>query len=265
MDIDFTSLTGLSLMLVLGLRHGFDPDHVAIIDAMVYRRMGARPHGAGWTGTLFALGHGLTVTAIAVALGAFAGHLDLPDAIEGLLAHLPVALLILVGSLNLYSLLGAQPYRPWGWKSRLIPARLRDSSHPLAIVGVGIVFALVFDTATQAAAWGYAASTHGGASMALLAGLSFTAGMVVTDSLDAHLMARLLRRTGGREDASRYRRKVGWVIVVLSFGMAAYAIATHAAPDLEAGDTALTAAGLTLFAVLLCACLMQARQCSLKE
>jgi high-affinity nickel permease len=37
--------SGIGLMLLLGLRHGFDPDHIAIIDSMAYRAVSDRP---GW-------------------------------------------------------------------------------------------------------------------------------------------------------------------------------------------------------------------------
>lgn len=259
MDIDFVSFSGLALMFVLGLRHGFDPDHIAMIDSMAYRSLETRPRMAPWIGTWFALGHGLTVTVIAVIFGAMAGSMKLPAALSALLEWLPIALLILVGTLNLRGLLKPAPYSATGWKMRFVPQRLQNSSHPLAIFLVGIVFALVFDTATQAAAWGYAASAHSGSAMALLVGLVFTAGMVLTDTLDGRLMVRMLRHLAGRSEAQAYRRKIGWVIVFLSYGIALYGIATHFLPALALGETMLTLAGCALFAGLLLAYLWCAR------
>jgi high-affinity nickel-transport protein len=271
MDVDVVSASALALMFVLGLRHGFDPDHIAMIDSMAYRSLETRPRMAPWIGTWFALGHGLTVTVIAVIFGAMAGGtanaMPLPAALGVLLEWLPVALLILVGTLNLRSLMQPAPYGAIGWKTRFVPQRLRSSSHPLAIFLVGIVFALVFDTATQAAAWGYAASMHSGAvqagiAMALLVGLVFTAGMVITDTLDGRLMVRMLRHLSGRSQAQAYRRKIGWIIVFLSYGIALYAIATHFFPALAMGETMLTLAGCALFAALLGAYLWCARSFS---
>lgn len=244
--------SGLSLMFMLGLRHGFDPDHIAMIDSLAYRSLEERPRLAPWMGTLFALGHGLAVTAIAVALGAFAGELAVPDMVRTTLDWLPTLLLILVGTLNLRALLRPQAYRPQGWKTPFIPAAMRDSSHPLAIVLVGVLFALVFDTATQAAAWGYAMAASGGGKAALMAGLAFTAGMVITDTADGRLMLRLLRHASGRSGAGVYRRRVGWGVVLVSYAMAAYSIATHYWPQAELGDLGLTVAGSALvLAVLL--------------
>ncbi|GAA4033237.1 DNA repair protein [Actimicrobium antarcticum] len=247
-------------MFVLGLRHGFDPDHIAMIDSMTYRSVQVRPDMARWTGTLFALGHGLTVTLIAVVLGTLAGNVPIPAAIRGLLDWLPVALLILVGTCNLRALLSRNDYRVAGWKTRFVPQRLRERSHPLAIFAVGVVFALVFDTATQAAAWGYAATAHSGVAMALLVGLAFTSGMVITDTLDSRLMVRLLRQVARADEALAYRRKVGWIVVTLSYGIASYGIATHFFPGIELGDMTLTVTGFVLFFGLLMAYLWLIRR-----
>jgi high-affinity nickel-transport protein len=253
MEPSLVPLSGLSLMFLLGLRHGFDPDHIAMIDTMAYRALEERPPLAPWIGTLFALGHGLTVTAIAVVLGSFASAFALPAPVRDILEWLPTVLLILVGTLNLRDLLRRQDYRPTGWKAHFVPAQLRNSSHPLAIVVIGILFALVFDTATQAAAWGYAATAHSGPAMALLVGLAFTAGMIITDTLDGRLMVRLLRQLSRRAEALAYRRKIGWIVVVLSYSIALYEIATHLLPAMTLGDTMVTVAGLALFLGLLAA------------
>jgi len=252
--------SGLSLMFMLGLRHGFDPDHIAMIDGVAYRSLDERPRLAPWMGTLFALGHGLAVTAIAVALGAFAGRLAMPDAVRTTLDWLPTLLLIVVGTLNLRALLRPQVYRLQGWKTPFIPAALRDSSHPLAIVLVGVLFALVFDTATQATAWGYAMASSGGPAAALMAGLAFTAGMVVTDTADGRLMVRLLRHANGRHGAASYRRRVGWGVVIVSYAMAAYGILIHRWPQAEVGDLGLSATGCALVLAVVFACAWFARK-----
>ena len=251
-------------MFILGLRHGFDPDHIAMIDNMVYQTLQARPQTAPWVGTLFALGHGLTVTAIAVAIGAFAEGVVMPSALSAAFGWLPIALLIVIGTLNLRALLRQQTYQAVGWKTHFIPARLRNSSHPLAIFLVGIIFALVFDTATQAAAWGYAATTHSGALLALLVGLVFTLGMVITDTLDGRLMVRFLRKLSHQNQALAYRRKIGWLVVVLSYGIAAYGIAKYFQPSLALSDTAMTATGFSLFAGLLVAYLWLSQRLAAK-
>ncbi len=251
MEIEFASMSSLMLMFVLGLRHGMDPDHIAMIDAMIYRSLEQRPRVAPWIGTLFAAGHGLAVTLMTVALSSLTREISVPSQVIAVLDWLPVVLLVLVGTLNLRALLAPGTYQTVGWKKHFVPRRLQQSSHPMAIFSIGVVFALVFDTATQAAAWGYVATAHAGQHMALVIGLIFTAGMMVTDTLDGRLMCRLLLRTANADAAQRYRRRVGWTVVLLAYGVASYSVASHWYPAIELSETILTAVGIAMFAVML--------------
>ena len=244
MESSLAPLASLLLVFVLGLRHGFDPDHIAVIDGMVYSGLSERPAVAPWIGTLFALGHGLMLTVITVVLGVYVAPASIPGAVVTVLAWMPVLLMVAIGCANLRNLLGARPYQASGWKLRFVPRCVRSSSHPLAVFAVGVFFALVFDTATQAAAWGAAANARSGPLLPLMIGLSFTAGMVLTDSIDSRIMVRMLARLSDRSQALAYRRKVGWIIVTMSFGIALYSAVTLFLPDAEPGDTAMSVAGL---------------------
>ena len=93
-------LSGLLLMLMLGLRHGFDPDHIAIIDGVSVRYSATKPLLAKWTGTLFALGHGAVVTCIAVMISRLSHSWNFPQAVWNVVDWVPGLLLILVGVLN---------------------------------------------------------------------------------------------------------------------------------------------------------------------
>lgn len=132
MKTEFVPVSGLALMFILGLRHGLDPDHIAMIDCLAYRSLAERPRVAPWIGTLFALGHGLTATLIAVVLSSVAGNLSTPISFSALVEWLPIVLLLVVGTLNLYGLLGRRDYHATGWKTRFVPERLRSSFHPLS-------------------------------------------------------------------------------------------------------------------------------------
>jgi high-affinity nickel-transport protein len=252
MSPDIASLYGLLLMFALGMRHGLDPDHIAMIDAMTYRCLEHRAGVAPWIGTLFAAGHGLTVTAFAVVLSSVTGNLHPSPAAIAVLDWLPVALLFIVGTLNLRALLAPAPFRMLGWKKHVLPRRLQESSHPLAIFMVGVMFALVFDTATQAAAWGYVATAQGGSTMALIVGLSFTAGMVITDTLDGRLMCRMLQRRDAA-GVQTYRRRVGAMVVALAYGVVLYSVATHFYPQFELDDAWLSGAGIAMVLLMLVA------------
>ena len=252
MDAELISASGLVLMFVLGLRHGLDPDHIACIDGLTWRALSHDHQHAPWIGTLFAIGHGLLVTVIAVGVSQLTGNIHVPDSVVLVFGWIPTALLLLVGTLNLRLLLqSSQAYQPTGWKLRLIPARLRNHTSPWAVVAIGVLFATVFDTATQASAWGFVASNKGGGMLAALAaGLVFTAGMVITDTLDGRLICRVSRSAQGEGSGRRYRRGLGWLIVVISYGVAAYNVGKALLPALELDDLAFSLSGVALIAVM---------------
>jgi len=243
-------IAGLTLMFALGIRHGLDPDHIAAIDNMTYRSLDERPHVASWVGALFALGHGLLVTVIAVAVSLISARLTLPPVFISIAEWIPIALLILVGTLNLRYLLRQAAYHPTGWNSHLLRFGLRHNTHPVAIVLVGVLFAAVFDTATQASAWGYAASSHGGTAMALAIGLAFTAGMIITDAIDGRIMCKLLTRAAASSHSRQYRRMIGWLVVLLSYTVAAYGVARRWVPIVELNEIAYSILGLLLLSLL---------------
>ena len=228
-------LQGLLLMFVLGLRHGFDPDHIAMVDSMAYGRAGPRQPG-WWTGAMFAAGHGVSVTLVAIAMQLLRRELTLTPAWTLLLDWLPVVLLAIAGTVNLRALLRPVARRPGSALMR----HLRG--HPLAAFGVGILFALVFDTAAHISAWNGAGTLHGPAA-ALLAGLAFTAGMVVVDGLDGIMMRRLLAAPGQQ---ARYRRAVGWVTVVFAYAVAGYGAASLLWPGLDLDEGTLTLVGAAM-------------------
>lgn len=228
---------GLSLIFLLGLRHGLDPDHIAIIDGISMRLTQQKNKLAPWVGTLFALGHGLIITVIAFAISSGSKLFNFSAASFSWVQWVPIVLLLVIGWLNLRSLLKNKMYQPAGWRSHFIPKRLINSSRPLSILLVGVLFAMVFDTATQAAAWGYAASSSGSSWAALVIGLVFTAGMVITDTVDGKLLYEISKKAAADETVWQYRRNLGWIIVISSFAIAAYKISSYFFPVLELSDT----------------------------
>lgn len=252
MDAELISFSGLVLMFVLGLRHGLDPDHIACIDGLTWQALNHDHKHAKWIGTLFAIGHGLLVTVIAVTVSQLTRKVEVANGVVMVFEWVPTLLLLLVGTLNLRLLLKAQQgYQPTGWKMRLIPARLRNNGSPLAVIAIGVLFATVFDTATQASAWGYVASNKGGGLLAALAaGLVFTTGMVITDTLDGRLICHVSRSSQAATAGPRYRRILGWLIVAISFGVAFYNIGKALLPNIELDDLAFTLTGAALIVLM---------------
>jgi high-affinity nickel-transport protein len=111
------------------------------------------------------------------------------------------------------------------------------------VIAVGALFALVFDTTSQAAAWGYAASRSDGVQAAIVIGALFTLGMMITDTLDSRLLSGLMRRAS-RRDARAFRIYLSLLVVALSYGIAAIGVAERLGVVTPLSDTGFTAMGV---------------------
>jgi nickel/cobalt transporter (NiCoT) family protein len=253
-DLPTDWITLCGLVFVLGLKHGFDADHLATIDGMTRLNAAAsRPH-ARWCGSLFSLGHGAVVLMVA-ALAALAGrHGPVPGWLDTTGAWISISFLLVLGVANLRAVLAAPPgaqVRPVGLRSGLFShlsshlssrlssrTRSRVAAHPLSAAGVGALFAMSFDTISQTALFALAASRFGGVADALLLGLIFVAGMLVTDGINGWWLSRLLARAD--RAAAIASRVMGLAVAAISLWVAALGIGRALAPpqlDAEGWDT----------------------------
>ena len=222
-------VSGMALFFLLGLRHGIEPDHIAAIDGLTLRAHDHREPHAPWTGSLFALGHGMAIAVIAVAVSALAASVTLPPLLVSVTEWLPLLLLTLLGLWNLRALLRPGAYRPSSVRMRLIPAALRERTDLWSTVAIGLLFALVIDTVAHVSAWSVFATHRGGWWAGVLAGLLFSLGMLIASTADSQLIARVLRSARSEAAASRLRRAIGWFVVILSFGVVLHAVAAKLA------------------------------------
>ena len=155
-----------ALVFLLGLKHGFDADHLATIDGLTrYNTRIGRRFGR-YCGALFSLGHGAIVLAIAAAVGLASERWDAPEWLEVFGAWTSILFLTLIGVVNLHAVLSASPGQvvaPVGLKGRLL-GRLNRASHPATVALVGALFALSFDTVSQSALFALTAAQFGGIS-----------------------------------------------------------------------------------------------------
>lgn len=215
-----TTVFGLGLALTAytyGLRHAFDPDHIAAIDNTTrkLRAEGARPKAVGFW---FAMGHSTTVFALAalVSLGVRAAGSLLDDSsrahrVLGLVSTLASGgFLCLIGVLNLVALIRiwrvSQEVRRGvydelalerhlqgrGFVAAAIARANRAITKPWQMFLVGLLFGLGFDTATEVALLVMAGS--GAAAgvpwyAVLVLPLLFAAGMSLLDCLDGLFMS----------------------------------------------------------------------------
>ena len=229
---DWLSL--LILTFVLGMKHGFDADHLATIDGLTRYNARARPLMARYCGTLFSLGHGAIVMVIALSVSAIAGQWEVPDWFGTLGSLISIAFLVALGSLNLAAVLRAEPdqlVQPVGLKGRLL-GNLRQVSHPALVALVGALFALSFDTLSQAAFFALTATQFGGWQPALLLALLFMLGMLLTDGINGLWIARLIARAD--QVALVASRVMGLVVSGVSLLVAAFGVAKMLSPAVDA-------------------------------
>lgn len=242
----------LALVFVLGLRHGIDADHIATIDGLTRLRHGRR--GAAWCGALFAWGHGSAVLLIVGALAVASGGWKPPAWLAPLGAGVSITLLAALGLANLRAALNTAPGEVValrGLRGRLF-ARLRGGGHPAAALAVGALFAASFDTVSLAAMFALSGSAAGGPSHALLLGLAFGAGMLLTDGANGWWLAHLLRARGGA--AARASRATAALVAAVSLTVAALGLARWVWPAADAWAGRIGPwLGITLLATVLAA------------
>jgi high-affinity nickel-transport protein len=179
----------LVLAFALGMRHGVDPDHLTAIDGL------SRVRPRRTNGLYFAIGHGLVVTALAAGFG---------GVLAGRAALLGPWALVAIGLVNLRRLFGA-PVHSHAPRRPII-------AQPLLL---GMLLAAGFETASQLSVLVLTAK-----SSAWMAGLAFSAGMVVVDGIDGYLAASTQRLAiDGAVSAQIASRWLGILVVLFAFGL----------------------------------------------
>ncbi len=204
---------------LLGVRHAFDADHIAVIDNTTRKLVGERTRSLS-AGFWFSLGHSSVVFGLAflLAIGVRAVVGPVQDEGSPLLQTLGLVgslvagtFLILIGLTNLFAAVGiAKVFRRMrsgdfdeaelerqleqrGFLARLFGKVMRRVSKPWHLYPVGLLMGLGFDTATQVAllvlAAGTAAFTLPWYAILVLPVL-FAAGMSLFDALDGIFMSR---------------------------------------------------------------------------
>lgn len=190
-----------TLVFLLGMRHGLDADHLAAIDGLTRVSSRRQQAHARLCGALFSLGHGIVVLAIALLAGVLGSRWVPPSWFETVGSMVSIGFLALLGIVNLKAVLQAPsglPVALVGVRGQLVNRLLgpaASSSGPLAVMGVGSLFALSFDTLSQSALFAVMAVQFGGVGHALTLGLLFVLGMLLSDGANGWWISRLIHRT----------------------------------------------------------------------
>jgi high-affinity nickel-transport protein len=222
MPADGLGLT--ALVFLLGLRHGFDPDHLIAIDGLA--RSSKRDELRRWNGVFFSLGHGVVVTLVGLAVALAATEWQAPAWLRQLGACISIGVLLVLGLANLV-LAWRTPARRAvplvGIRSRWFADQLGRTGHPMFIASIGAAFALSFDTISHALAFSLTGAAMAGWLFATLLGLVFTLGMVLTDGLNGWWVAKMVR--GADRRALRVSRAMSVAIALLCLALAASGLA----------------------------------------
>ena len=223
-----------ALVFVLGIKHGFDADHLATIDGLTRFNARAKPGLARYCGVLFSVGHGVVVVAIALTVSVLSQRWQTPEWLDAFGAWVSIAILAALGILNIRAVLLAKPTEvvaPIGIKGRFL-GRLAQAAHPGLIALVGALFALSFDTISQAALFALTATQFGGWRDALMLGLLFMLGMLVTDGINGFWISHLIRRAD--QLALVASRVMSLVVGSLSLLIAAFGVMKFSLPRVDA-------------------------------
>ena len=219
---------------MLGMKHGFDADHLATIDGLTRVNSRAGRPFARYCGALFSVGHGAVVMLIALIVGSATSRWETPGWLETSGVWISILFLSALGLVNVHAVLSAAPHevvRPVGLKGRLLGGLTRAGA-PGVVALVGALFALSFDTVSQAALFALTATQFGGLGHALMLGLVFTIGMLVTDGINGVWISKLILRSD--EIARVASRVIGLAVGMVSLLIAAFSGAKMLFPRLEA-------------------------------
>lgn len=245
-------------VFALGLRHGLDADHLAMIDGLIRFNSSTRPGQARWSGALFSAGHGVVVVLVATTIGFAATRHPIPGWARDFGAWVSVGFLVALGMMNL-NLVFRTPVdelvRPAGLRSRFL-SHLTQTTRPIGIAAIGALFAVSFDTLSQAVLFSATAARFGGWERALVLGSLFTLGMLIIDGVNGAWVAALLIRADRRTRI--VSRATCLFVALLSFTVAAVAAIRYFNPRWDdnldsraAIVTALLVIGAALGTVLL--------------
>ena len=212
-------------MIFLGMRHGFDVDHITAIDNLV--RLHNAVKKSRWVGAGFSVGHMTSVLAEMIFIIYVIGSITSADKLAFLGGVIGAIALGVIGAINIYSM------KKWGKSgSAILSSKILGRTgflHPVGSALVtGLVFGLGFDTATQISAitLSAVASATAGIQTALILAGFFAIGMIPVDTLDSVMLrsafSRIFHAKGFRFMSYALS---GTAMIVAS--IASYEIITH--------------------------------------
>jgi nickel/cobalt transporter (NiCoT) family protein len=219
-------LVSIPAMIILGLRHALDVDHITAIDNLVRLHNAARK--ARWVGAGFSIGHMVSVLAEMILIIYVIGSVTGADVLSFWGSIIGAIALATIGAVNIYSM------KRWGKTgSAILASKILARTGMLGPFGsslvTGLVFGLGFDTATQISAitLSAVASATLGVQVALILAGFFAMGMIPVDTLDSIML---------RSAFSRIFDKKGFRYMSFALSGAAMTVAAAASYEILTGS-----------------------------
>lgn len=187
--VEIWTLVAISIptMILLGMRHGLDVDHITAIDNLV--RLHNAVKKSRWVGTGFSAGHMISVLAEMIFIIYVIGSITSTNNLAFWGGVIGAIALGTIGGINIYSM------KKWGKSgSTILASKILNRTGVLGPTGsalvTGVVFGLGFDTATQISAitLSAVASAAAGIQTALILSGFFALGMIPVDTFDSIIL-----------------------------------------------------------------------------
>ncbi len=219
-------LVSIPAMIILGLRHALDVDHITAIDNLVRLHNAAKK--ARWVGAGFSIGHMISILAEMILIIYVIGSVTGADVLSFWGGIIGAIALATIGAVNIYSM------KRWGKTgSAILASKILARTGMLGPFGsslvTGLVFGLGFDTATQISAitLSAVASATLGVQVALVLAGFFAMGMIPVDTLDSIML---------RSAFSRIFDKKGFRYMSFALSGAAMTVAAAASYEILTGS-----------------------------
>ncbi|MGN6709600.1 MAG: hypothetical protein ACTHKF_09665 [Candidatus Nitrosocosmicus sp.] len=190
-DINSFLVLSIPPMLMFGMRHALDIDHITAIDNLV--RLHNAKKRTRWVGTGFSTGHMISVLTemllIIYVIGSATTSSIKVNELSIWGGMIGAVALSLIGGINFYAM------KKWGRTgSSILAGKVSARTGSVGPFGssliTGLVFGLGFDTATQISALTLSAvaSATLGMQIALILAGAFALGMIPVDTLDSIIL-----------------------------------------------------------------------------
>lgn len=209
----------LGMAFFLGIRHGFDLDHLATIDAMT-QNLHKNQFLSRMVGFLFSLGHGCVVVGVSVLIGGGLIRDTPPHWLYGLGEGISLFFLVLFAVLTFANALKRPQQAPMfiHLKGQVVQKFFPKSLNGFWVFFIGMLFAFSFDTVSQVVLFSIAAKAQAQAFFCALMGFVFMLGMMTADGFNGLFFSALIQQVDGV--SCYFSRMIGFVIAAFSLGIA---------------------------------------------